>query len=159
HRILALARHGQVIGRAGRVRRTVHQEQDRQRRLAGLWRADALAPQVELHAALLGPIVLAPDLGSVARRNGGGGPRLRGSRPQARRQARTQTKSSSHDDLATRKRTIDLVHGVLPRARSAAGPFLNWWGNLAKLGARRQQRVRAWRPCVQTCSRQSETAD
>ena len=60
-RIFALARHGEVVGRARGVGGAVHQEQDRQRRLAGARRADALAPEVELHAALVRPVVGAPD--------------------------------------------------------------------------------------------------
>ena len=64
-RVFALARHREVIGRPRRVRGAVHEEQDRQRRLARLRRADALAPEVELHVALFRPVLVAPDIGGT----------------------------------------------------------------------------------------------
>ena len=71
-RVFALARHAEIVGRARRVRRAVHQEQDRQRLLAGLRRADALAPEIELHAALVGPVFRLQI--SASRRGGGVAP-------------------------------------------------------------------------------------
>ena len=59
--ILALTRHAEVVGRACRVRRAMNHEQHRPRLFAGLRRAHALAPEVELGGALLRPVFRAPD--------------------------------------------------------------------------------------------------
>src|SRR4029077_183685 len=52
-RVFALARQGEVVGRAGGIRGAVHQEQQRERLLALLRRADPLAPEIERNATRL----------------------------------------------------------------------------------------------------------
>src|SRR5262245_5728738 len=113
-RIFALARHGEVVGRARRIRRAVHQEQDRQRLLAGARRADALAPEVEPHAALVRPVLGAPDraVGRLRRRRAGG---LRLRRCQAGHHARPEAEAGPLEDAAARRvgRLGMLGHGLL----------------------------------------------
>ena len=71
--VFAFARNREVIGRARRIRRAVHHEDDGAGRLAPTRRADALAPQIELHIlatlAFVRPIFGAPHVtGGFGRR-------------------------------------------------------------------------------------------
>ena len=92
----------------------MHQEQDRQRRLARLRRADALAPQVELHVALVRPVFRAPDVGGPMPLPGC----LRVRRRKARRQSGADAEARALDDGTACDRLIR--HGVLP-IRGCAG--------------------------------------
>ena len=80
----------------------MHQEQHRQRRLAGFRRARPLAVHRELHLALLGPVLVAPDRG--IRRLGvvGAG----GSGRQLRDETGAETKPRALDQRAAADRMI-----------------------------------------------------
>ena len=132
-RIFALARDLQVE-HPKRDRRAVHQEQHRQRCLARLRRADALAEHVERDVALLGPVFAAPDFGLGRVRLGGergadvGDGREPGHEPGADTQARAL------DDRAPAHRTINMSHGgiLLVTVTSRIGAIL------ADVSAKRQ---------------------
>src|ERR1700722_817394 len=65
-RVLA-ARNGKIVARKRRQRGAVDQEQNRKWRGGGRGFAEALSEHVELHVSLLGPIVMAPDIGRFRR--------------------------------------------------------------------------------------------
>ena len=108
HRIIGIARHVQIVGRTRRQRRAVHQEQHRPRLLAGLRRADPLAPQIELHVALVRPIFLAPDFNRRGLRRGA----LRERGRDARGKPGAEAEPGALDDGAACNQVIG--HGVLP---------------------------------------------
>jgi hypothetical protein len=64
--VFAAARNGEIEAGAGRVRRAVHEEKNRQRRLARLRCLQTLAIEVEREVPLLGPVFAAPYLAGRA---------------------------------------------------------------------------------------------
>src|SRR5262249_5110098 len=156
-RVLALARHGEIVGGARRIRGAVHQEQNGKRSLARLRRANAFAPEVERNIALLGPIFGAPDRAFARlRRSRAGGLRLRG---EGRRKSGTEAEACSFEDGAPRERLLGgqptIVHnarrfrhpragGGLPRALGLSGqPWARSYQEAAGLG-RRRAAIYAW---------------
>ncbi len=108
----------------------MHEEENRKRGLAGRWRADALAPEVERNLALFGPVFRAPDRAFPRLRNAGTGalrPRREGGH-----ESRPEADACSFEDGAPRKRMCGrqrtVGHGVLRFRRELAAPARSWAG-------------------------------
>src|SRR5262249_21224285 len=103
-RVLALAGHREVVGRARRVRGAVYEEQHRQRTLAVLRYSHALAPEVEPDIAFAGPVFRTP--GRLRRLGGGGCGHLGKRRRDAGGEARPDTKAGRLEHTPPRHRMI-----------------------------------------------------
>ena len=125
-RVFALARHGQVVGRARRVRRAVHQEQHRQRRLARLGAPTRLRHRLSRTSPLLAQY--------SALQIGGIGARTPSPRPAPARSRRGSRRSPAPiprlAPISTARRGIATVGGFELSVMASSG------FSLAPLGAR-----------------------
>ncbi len=107
HGIFAMAGHVEIERPRG-DRRTMDEEEDRPRRLAGLGRAEPLAKHPQGHIALLGPVFAAPDLAAFCCRACVlGGKRSRDA-------SGNEAQSRALDDGAPPQRLIEFFHDSSP---------------------------------------------